>query len=120
MGWGSEGEWVLPGARLYAPSNYALHRLGVVPNICTSGQAASAAKSIEDLRIGRLDPIAPVSARRGADGLSETAQVALAAPCPARTGTNDAALELAPPTPPHPALIRPFPPPPPLPLPTSQ
>ncbi|MBI3517367.1 MAG: S41 family peptidase [Proteobacteria bacterium] len=105
----NEGELLLTWARLYAPSNYALQRLGVIPNICTSGQSASAAKSIEDLRIGRLDPIAPVSARRGADGLSETAQVALAATCPARTGVNDADLEVARAMLTDPALIRRFP-----------
>jgi carboxyl-terminal processing protease len=91
----NEGELTLTWARLYAPSGYALQRLGVIPNVCTSGPSGSAAKSIEDLRAGRLDPVAPLSARRTADGLTESAQLALAATCPTQSGLNEADLEVA-------------------------
>jgi carboxyl-terminal processing protease len=93
----NEGELTLTWAKLYAPSGYALHRLGVIPNICTSGQSVSATKSIADLKVGRLDPLAPVSARRGADTLSETEQLALAASCPTKTAApgEDVDLEVA-------------------------
>jgi carboxyl-terminal processing protease len=102
----NDGELTLTWARLYAPSGYALQRLGVVPNICTSGPAVTAAKSIEALRGGRIDPVAPVSKRRTADGLSEPEQLALAATCPTQSGLNEADLEVARAVLSDPALIR--------------
>lgn len=86
----NDGELTLTWAKLYAPSGYALQRLGVVPNICTSGKAITAKKSIDDLRQGRIDLVAPVAARRGADGLNDTAQLALAQVCPTQTQAQGA------------------------------
>jgi carboxyl-terminal processing protease len=102
----NDGELTLTWAKLYAPSGYALQRLGVIPNICTSGPALTAAKALDDLRSGRIDPVAPVSRRRSADSLSESDQQALAASCPTQSGLNDADLEVARAILSDPALIR--------------
>jgi carboxyl-terminal processing protease len=94
----NDGELTLTWARLYAPSGYSLQRLGVVPNICTSGKAITAKKSLDDLRQGRLDLAAPVAARRSAEGANETTQLALAQTCPTQTGApkpDDTELEIA-------------------------
>ena len=82
------GELVLTWAKLYAPSGYALQRLGVVPNICTSGATASADRAIADLQRGAIDPAAPVFERRKVDASNERDQLALAASCPAHTGAK--------------------------------
>jgi carboxyl-terminal processing protease len=93
----NDGELTITWAKLYAPSGYALQRLGVIPNICTSGPQASAAKSIADLRGGVIDPVAPVFERRKVDASSERDQLALAATCPTQTATRseDVDLEVA-------------------------
>lgn len=102
----NDGELTLTWAKLYAPSGYALQRLGVIPNICTSGPEATAAKRIAALRGGRIDPLAPVVKRRAADTLSETDQLALAATCPTQSGLNEADLEVARAVLSDPALVR--------------
>lgn len=91
------GELILTWAKLYAPSGYALQRLGVIPNICTSGKSVSAAKAIADLRGGAFDPVAPVFERRKVDASSEREQLALAATCPSETGakSDDVDLQVA-------------------------
>jgi carboxyl-terminal processing protease len=91
----NNGELTLTWAKLYAPSGYALQRLGVIPNVCTSRPAATAAKSIADLRAGTTDPVAPLSARRTADGMSERDQLALAATCPTQTSAKGDDIDLA-------------------------
>ena len=93
----NDGELTLTWAKLYAPSGYALQRLGVVPNICTSGKAITAKKALDDLRQNRVDLAAPVTARRTADAGNETAQLAFAQTCPTQTAakTDDTELEIA-------------------------
>lgn len=46
----NDGELVLTWSRLYAPSGYALHHLGVLPVLCTSGGAVPANKILENQR----------------------------------------------------------------------
>lgn len=46
----NDGELVLTWSRLYAPSGYALHQLGILPVLCTSGVSSSAAKILESQR----------------------------------------------------------------------
>lgn len=46
----NDGELVLTWSRLYAPSGYALHQLGILPVLCTSGGMGSATKILENQR----------------------------------------------------------------------
>ena len=46
----NDGELVLTWSRLYAPSGYALHQLGILPMLCTSGAVGSANKILENQR----------------------------------------------------------------------
>lgn len=58
----NDGEIILTWSRLYTPSGYALHNLGVLPTICTSGDQISVSGLIERLRQGRLRITAAVRA----------------------------------------------------------
>jgi carboxyl-terminal processing protease len=78
----NQGELTLTWARFYAPSGYAIHRLGVLPTVCTASKEIDPQHELDDLRAGRFDPVKAIAARRGAGALSETAQLALAATCP--------------------------------------
>lgn len=46
----NDGELVLTWSRLYAPSGYALHQLGILPMLCTSGTTVPATKILENQR----------------------------------------------------------------------
>jgi carboxyl-terminal processing protease len=46
----NEGELVLTWSRLHAPSGYDLHRLGVMPVVCTSGGKESAKRVLDTMR----------------------------------------------------------------------
>jgi carboxyl-terminal processing protease len=111
----NDGELTLTWAKLYSPSGYALQRLGVVPNLCTSGKAVNAKRTIDDVRQGRLDLVAPVTARRSAEGQNEIAQLAFAQTCPTKTGaqanasSDDPDLEIARAMLADPAVIRRWP-----------
>lgn len=51
----NEGELILTWARFHAPSGYALHKRGVMPDVCTAGLADQAvAEALARLRSGGL------------------------------------------------------------------
>jgi carboxyl-terminal processing protease len=94
----NDGELTVTWAKLYAPSGYALHHLGVIPNVCTSTSAQDPVKPINDIKHGDFDPIKVIQTRRRADGLSEGAQLALSQVCPQRTedtAEHDTDMEVA-------------------------
>jgi carboxyl-terminal processing protease len=78
----NQGELTLTWARFYAPSGYAIHRLGVLPTVCTALKNVDPQHELDDLRAGRFDPVKAITARRDAGSLPENAQLALAATCP--------------------------------------
>jgi carboxyl-terminal processing protease len=78
----NDGQLVLTWARMHAPSGYVLHRLGVLPTICTSRISDSAAAlkafSAADGETIRRD----FRARRSADQVTEDKLVTLKKLCP--------------------------------------
>jgi carboxyl-terminal processing protease len=48
----NDGEITITWARMYTPAGHPLHRIGVVPSVCTSQYAGDPAVVIEDLRRG--------------------------------------------------------------------
>ena len=55
----NDGELLLTWSRLYAPSGYTLHNIGVLPTICTSAPNANLNMIVAGLRDGQLlSPIA--------------------------------------------------------------
>jgi carboxyl-terminal processing protease len=90
----NDGEFILTWARFHAPSGYTLHRRGVLPDICTSGEAASPAEVLALVRSGAL-PLAAELRRRDIDTNDDDAVEALRANCPPRDGDQDIDLEVA-------------------------
>ncbi len=89
----NEGELTLTWARFHAPSGYALHRRGVMPDICTSDVKA-AGQVIEKLRRGAL-PLDLGLRSRQIDPNDEGAIEAFRTNCPVQEGENGVDLQVA-------------------------
>src|SRR3546814_6431983 len=50
----NSGEFILTWSRFHAPSGYALHRRGVLPDIFTTGEVATQADVVELMQSGAL------------------------------------------------------------------
>ena len=84
----NEGEITLTWSRLVAPSGYALHGLGVMPNICTSGLIAGDETSVaRSLRRAEKDA-GTLAAWRRAGLADEKLSQKLRASCPAEANEN--------------------------------
>ena len=86
------GEFILTWARFHAPSGYALHRRGVLPDVCTSGDVSTLADVMTRIHSGAL-PIAADLRRRDIDTNDDAAVEELRAHCPAREG-DEAEIDL--------------------------
>jgi carboxyl-terminal processing protease len=62
----NDGELFLTWSRIFAPSGYTLHRQGVFPTVCTSGDAGDAAAVLDSLRQGRRPSAEQISRWRAA------------------------------------------------------
>ena len=89
----NEGELTLTWARFHAPSGYALHRRGVLPDICTSTSDA-ASQVIDQLRRGSL-PLGQSLRSQQVDPNDEPAVEALRANCPVQEVENEIDLQVA-------------------------
>lgn len=91
----NEGELTLTWANFHAPSGYALNRVGVLPNLCTSGEIASSADVLERLRQGEF-PLRPSALVKAPEGERQAAQLAESrARCPKRDGAPEIDLDVA-------------------------
>jgi carboxyl-terminal processing protease len=88
----NEGELTLTWARFHAPSGYALHRRGVIPDICTTGMPNQTADDIFDRLVDGSLPIDRATQHRDVDPDDEAAVAALRATCPTRQ--TDAGIDL--------------------------
>jgi len=89
----NDGELTLTWARFHAPSGYALHRRGVLPDICTSGSGNEDAV-LRKLRRGAL-PLSPALRQSAVDDADEPAVRSFRANCPAVETENELDLEIA-------------------------
>ncbi len=90
----NEGELTLTWANFHAPSGYGLNALGVMPNLCTSGEVASANDVLLRLQRGEF-PLRHYGADIIAGG-SDPAQLAsLRQQCPRRDGEPEIDIEVA-------------------------
>lgn len=90
------GEIILTWSRLYTPSGYALHHLGVLPTICTSGEEQSVSGLIAKLRQGRLRVAAAVRAAwRTGVGVKDERLEKLRKTCQANEDSTELDLKLA-------------------------
>lgn len=78
----NDGELILTWARMHAPSGYVLHRLGVLPTICTS-RVANDTTDVAERLISRGDAIRnDFKMRRGAEHLPKDERDAVEKSCP--------------------------------------
>ncbi len=90
----NEGELILTWARFHAPSGYALHQRGVLPNVCTADLEGTATSVLAKIRTGRA-LIAQAAFRQSmADG-DESRVEALRGRCPSDERVRDLEYELA-------------------------
>jgi carboxyl-terminal processing protease len=89
----NRGEMSLTWARYHAPSGYSLHHLGVLPTICTVGEA-SASQLMTELAAGQLHPV-PTAARNAVKPDDVAGMDALRRTCPARHEDDPIDLETA-------------------------
>lgn len=90
----NEGELTLTWARFHAPSGYALHGRGVLPDICTSGEVQTVDDVLVRLRNGLL-PIDEATRQSDIDLRDEGRIESLRAICPANQSNSDLDLEVA-------------------------
>ncbi|GAB4356988.1 MAG: S41 family peptidase [Kiloniellaceae bacterium] len=90
----NQGEFILTWARFHAPSGYALHRRGVLPDICTTGAVSSPGDVMRLMQTGAL-PIAADLRRRDIDTNDDSAVEALRTHCPAREEEAEIDLQVA-------------------------
>src|SRR5690606_13774204 len=90
----NEGELTLTWARFHAPSGYALHRRGVIPDICTSADVGNAEEVVDRLVAGQL-PIARTLLHAPIDAEDELALAELRERCPTRETESEIDLKVA-------------------------
>ena len=92
----NDGELILTWARIYAPSGYALHRLGVLPTVCTSNVENADSALERSLKSGAHFTQRDHASRRAADITDENNAKIILPLCPwrARKG-KDVDLEVA-------------------------
>jgi carboxyl-terminal processing protease len=88
------GEFILTWARFHAPSGYALHRRGVLPDICTTGDVTTTADVMARIHSGAL-PLSGELRRREIDPNDDIAVEELRANCPTREAEAEIDLKVA-------------------------
>lgn len=91
----NDGELVLTWSRIYAPSGYTLHHLGILPNICTSGVVDNAAGLIETVREGRIEMSEMMARWRSIEFPDDFTIDVLRAACPSESSNPGIDLEVA-------------------------
>ncbi|MEE9544961.1 MAG: S41 family peptidase [Rhodospirillales bacterium] len=89
------GEITLTWSRLIAPSGYALHGLGVMPAICTSGANGGQLELIDQALMARMKTSTLMEAWRKADLKNESQRKGLRASCPAEPRKKSVEVEVA-------------------------
>ncbi|MEO3429687.1 S41 family peptidase [Pelagibius sp. CAU 1746] len=82
------GEFILTWARFHAPSGYALHRRGVLPDVCTTSNNAQTSADVLTLIHSGALPLAADLRRRDVDINDDAAVEEFRAHCPAREDDN--------------------------------
>ncbi|MEX2628815.1 MAG: S41 family peptidase [Tistlia sp.] len=90
----NEGELTLTWARFHAPSGYALHHRGVMPDICTSTDVGDAEEVVDRLIAGQM-PITRAVRQASFESEDETALAALRASCPTRETESEIDIKVA-------------------------
>jgi carboxyl-terminal processing protease len=89
----NHGELMLTWARFHAPSGYSIHRLGVLPSVCTAGGSAAEA-ILAALKDGKVSPV-PIALRNSATPEDVRVLDRLRSGCPARKTDEPVDVEVA-------------------------
>jgi carboxyl-terminal processing protease len=90
----NEGELTLTWANFHAPSGYGLNALGVMPNLCTSGDVTSASDVLARLRRGEF-PLEHYASDVVSNSDDPAQLAVLRARCPKRDGEPEIDIEVA-------------------------
>jgi carboxyl-terminal processing protease len=90
----NEGELTLTWARFHAPSGYALQNRGVLPDICTSGEASDPAGLLKRVRHGDMQ-VDRTARSRNIDPDDEAELSVLRAQCPVSESDPEIDLQVA-------------------------
>jgi carboxyl-terminal processing protease len=90
----NDGELTLTWARFHAPSGYALHKRGVLPNVCTSKTSENLDSLVRQISAGGA-PSQTTKVPRSTNVPSDEEVRVLRATCPASQETNDLDLRIA-------------------------
>lgn len=91
----NEGELILTWSRIYTPSGYILHHLGVMPTLCTSGTTEGSAAVIETLRRTGEETADLLSRWRTISAPDNPMTEDLRAHCPSNSEAPEVDLEVA-------------------------
>jgi len=89
------GEITLTWSRLITPSGYALHGLGVMPAVCTSGANGGERELIDEALKARMKTSTLIEAWRKADIENKSQRKGLRASCPAERRKRSVEVEVA-------------------------
>jgi carboxyl-terminal processing protease len=89
----NQGELTLSSAEVLAPSGYGIHRLGVLPSVCTVGGSAAEPilAALEDAKVSPL----PIALRNSAKPEDMSVLDGLRSGCPARNTDEPVDVEVA-------------------------
>ncbi|MGD1878973.1 MAG: S41 family peptidase [Kiloniellaceae bacterium] len=90
----NNGEFILTWARFHAPSGYALHRRGVLPDICTTGDVTTPGDVMALIQTGAL-PLDANLRRTDIDTNDDAAVEAFRAHCPVREAEAEIDMQVA-------------------------
>ncbi|MBI2979125.1 MAG: hypothetical protein HYY38_09990, partial [Rhodospirillales bacterium] len=91
----NDGEITLTWSRLYAPSGYLLHGLGVLPAICTSGVKEDARSVIRARMAQRAKTEEALNAWRLSSAFDDAKRGKLRESCPSQRRQDDLEIEMA-------------------------
>lgn len=91
----NDGEITLTWSRLYAPSGYLLHGLGVLPAICTSGVKEDARSTIRVRMAQRAKTEEALNAWRLSAAFDDAKRGKLRESCPSQRRQDDLEIEMA-------------------------
>jgi carboxyl-terminal processing protease len=91
----NEGELILTWSRIHAPSGYTLHRLGVMPAVCTSGMTEGADQIISRVRRREVEQAELMHKWRAVSVPDKQEADALRASCPPHGEAKEVDLDVA-------------------------
>ncbi|MGB8274352.1 MAG: S41 family peptidase [Alphaproteobacteria bacterium] len=91
----NDGELTITWSRIFSPSGFAFHHLGLMPNVCTNKASATADSLVNDLRAGRIDPATTLNRWRSLSTSTVASPAEVRATCPPRHDMSETDVAVA-------------------------